>query len=79
MIHKEVSIRKNEEKSIFLYYGNNIGRASIFFICGIILGVILTIYSQTHYMDSLKLIVEKDLNVGVTPKFSTIFTHNIMI
>ena len=30
MIHKEVSIRKNEEKSIFLYYGNNIGRASIF-------------------------------------------------
>lgn len=79
MIHKEVSIRKNEEKSIFLYYGNNIGRASIFFICGIILGVILTIYSQTHYMDSLKLIVEKDLNVGVTPKFSTIFTNNIIV
>lgn len=79
MACREVSIKKKKEQNIYLYYGANIKRAFILFSCGMILGGILTIYSQLHRGESLHFFTEKDLGIGAVPSFSSIFLNNIIV
>lgn len=75
----EIAIKKEKKKNIYLYYGANLKRAFLFFVCGIIIGGILTIYSQIHQNESIKFITERELEVGVAPSFGSIFLNNIMV
>lgn len=79
MIKEDIAIRKKSIKNIYSYYGGHMDRTLICFVCGIVTGVLLTIYSQIHSMSSLHLIATKDINIGETPRISSIFFNNLIV